>query len=42
MRKPPVLSGSTRKRSCGGSDPNAFAAALKDEKGIEVRLRNWY
>jgi L-ascorbate metabolism protein UlaG (beta-lactamase superfamily) len=25
-----------------GSDPNALAAALKDEKGIEVRLRNWY
>lgn len=25
-----------------GSDTNAFAAALKDEKGIEVRLRAWY
>jgi len=25
-----------------GSDTNAFAAALKEEKGIEVRLRNWY
>ena len=25
-----------------GSDTNAFAAALKNEKGIEVRLRNWY
>ena len=26
----------------GKSDVNAFAAALKDEKGVEVRLRNWY
>lgn len=25
-----------------GSDTKAFAAALKDEKGIEVRLRDWY
>lgn len=25
-----------------GSDTGAFAAALKDEKGIEVRLRRWY
>lgn len=25
-----------------GQDPKAFADALKDEKGIEVRLRNWY
>ncbi len=24
------------------SDLNVFANALKDEKGIEVRLRNWY
>lgn len=25
-----------------GSDLNAFASALKNEKGIEVRLREWY
>jgi len=25
-----------------GQDPQAFADALKGEKGIEVRLRNWY
>jgi L-ascorbate metabolism protein UlaG (beta-lactamase superfamily) len=25
-----------------GQDPKVFADALKDEKGIEVRLRNWY
>jgi hypothetical protein len=24
------------------SDLNVFTTALKDEKGIEVRLRNWY
>jgi len=24
------------------SDLNVFTNALKDEKGIEVRLRNWY
>ncbi len=25
-----------------GQDPKAFAGLLKDEKGIEVRLREWY
>ena len=25
-----------------GSDPGELARALADEKGIEVRLRNWY
>jgi L-ascorbate metabolism protein UlaG (beta-lactamase superfamily) len=25
-----------------GSDTKAFAAALANEKGIEVRLREWY
>ena len=25
-----------------GSDIKAFAALLKDEKGVEVRLREWY
>ena len=25
-----------------GQDPHAFADALRNEKGIEVRLRDWY
>jgi L-ascorbate metabolism protein UlaG (beta-lactamase superfamily) len=25
-----------------GQDPQVFADALRDEKGIEVRLRDWY